>query len=248
MRISEFTAERTNTHTVLLMWTTMPPIMELEFDVLRALNDGDEFQIISRGKATSYLDIEQKAINNKYIKYKIVCGKEESNIVTPNNIGDPYLLGVASDILWQLEKVPLGEISYIYCKSETNMNCTNCYNETLKKRIKSSCSSCGGSGRINGYKGPVTTYINYSRTITDDIQIGQIEKEEEVVQAYMSNLPIVKQGDIVIRSNRERYVVNRQPDYTYLMGSMGKFIVRQNILLKKLHYQDIAFTLEVPNV
>ncbi len=249
MIITEFTAEKTNNETILLMWTTDPLTKNLSFDVLRALNDGDDFILISRGEATTFLDANEDALLNEHVRYKIKCGEVYSKEVIPHNIDDPYTLGVAGDYLWQLRAIPLGIVSYVYCRANIESACPECYNATLKKRVKSSCDTCDGSGTIKGYKGPVKTYINYSQIIRGDIELGQIEKEEEIVTAQMSNLPIVNKGDIVIRSNAERYIVNRIPDYKYMTTTKNeKFIVMQKVILKKLLKPHEAYSLEVTDV
>jgi len=246
LEIIEFTAERKNNESILLMWTLSPYALNSIFNIFRALNDADDFIEIMRGKASSYLDTDTKALESPQVQYKITCGNVESLVLKPYNVGDPYLLGLASDYLWQLKNVKNGTRCFAYCKAKAEQDCSECYDSVSKKRTKSTCSLCDGSGKITGYKGPVEMYVNFMKTIEIVDSTGDIEKKETAIQCWSANIPTLSRGDIIGRNNDKRYIVSRIPEYVRMNSRSNdeQFVVMQKFILQELARPNMIFDLE----
>lgn len=253
MKIIDAVAERKTNQYVLVLWGSNPPMRDKIYSVYRGVNDADHMKLVARGTATSFLDTNAEILNNDLAVYEIITehGNKtiSSGIIKINSVGDNHLLGVAAEYLWQLNTVKQGVKSYAYCKSDYGSKCPECYDEILKKRIKDICSTCDGSGIITGFKGPVELYVSYGNRKSETRFVDTIEKTYTILTAWTGNIPILKRGDIVIRSYMERYVVDEIPEYIKLVSQKNgeQFVVKQNIILKKLEKPNMVFNLDIQN-
>jgi hypothetical protein len=167
--------------------------------------------------------------------YYVVVGGETSKKTRADGNGDPYLYHVADSYIWQLRELPRGYAVSAYLLSESNNYCPECYNVTLKKRTKTVCETCDGSGKLNAYKGPLTFYMGINRRKAEKIYDDMKERKSEVIEAWAGNYPYLKQSDVVSMSGL-LYVVQYIPSYVYApsTNSNKTFLVKQLFVLTKL--------------
>lgn len=245
IKIIELTAKRKTNSNVLVMWGSLPYSSSVSYNVYRQRNEGDEKTLIATTKIKSIIDSGGDIASNPNTIYTIQSDEDEQSVFVDGS-GDNLLYCMAEDILWDLEYGGRGVVSKIYCKAEGNEKCPECYDSILKKIVKSSCSTCDGSGSINAFKGPVDSFVRILEKRKDvQLQIN-IENKTSYLSVMLGNIPLLKRGDVIILGNNGRYIVNSVPDLIEHVGLNDRknFTISQTILLKQVYKPHYAFTLE----
>jgi len=235
--ISNFKAQKKTSDTVLITWETAPVVVGRTYKLYRRLNDADEYSKIAETSSTAYIDKTYLIKNNKDISYKLTGLNEEIEIKIDSH-GDNYLYEIVRTLNFRLNGCKTGVKSTAYCKSVTLSFCPECWSVAQQKVIKTNCSTCDGSGIINGFIGPVKLYIAYGQGKETILYTDNTPRKKTVYPAWTSNLPILKKGDIIIRGiGGDRYIVVDTPLYLkYVpLDNDVEFIVRQDFYLSALH-------------
>jgi hypothetical protein len=244
MKITELVAVKKTSDTVLLTWIVLPLLTTTEAKIYRRHNDADIYKLIGIAKGTAYIDRSTEIYGNSRMTYKVEIqdGYQEVRLTSHN---DPFLYEAASQHLFALKEGLSGILSQIYCKSKETRGCPECYSEDQKKRIKSKCSTCDGSGFIHGYKGPIAAYINYQGERAVYSLVGNMSIKNTVIQAWTGNIPELSDGDIVVKSESERFIVIDKPVCTKMipLGNKDNFIIRQTFGLELLPASHMAYKL-----
>jgi hypothetical protein len=244
--IIDFTVDKKAYNRILLMWGVNPPTAADKFIIQRSINDADEFEAIASGYNSAYIDVSSEVLQNKNISYRILMGEISSDTVKVDIDADPYVYDAAETYLWRLNEGREGVAAKAFCKADLDVHCSECWSESLNKRIQSKCTSCDGSGMISAYKGPVDFNINLSQIIDSTGMVGMLEEDTTMVNAWTGDLPIFTKGDIVV-IGPVRYIINARPIHHRMTShSNGKpFIIKQNLQLLLLDHNHIAYSLEV---
>jgi len=235
--ITNFRAQKKTYDTVLITWETAPVVATGAYNLFRRLNDADEYYKIATMNGTAYIDKTDLIKNNKEISYKLT-GLDEEIEAKIDCHGDNFLYEIVRTLDFRLNECNTGVKSTAYCRSLTSLHCPECWSEAQQKVIKTNCSTCDGSGIINGFIGPVDLYVAYGQGKETTYFDGNASRKRTIYPAWTSNLPILKKGDIVIRGlGGNRYIVIDTPVYQrYVpLNNDTEFIVRQDFYLSSLH-------------
>ena len=233
MGVKELEARRIGYDTVHIMWAVSPMVYDQVYQIERSIGEGD-YRIIARTKSTSYIDYN-KILRKGIASYRITAD-DVSIDVKEDKAGDGYLYEVVSNYNHVFKNGKAGIKVYVYCLTKDNEPCTECYDKELRKRIKRNCVTCDGSGYIRGYKGPIETYISVmggQKRVGTDFHGGG--PSSKIMQAWMSNYPLINPGDIFIISKTERYIVKNDPQRTDMVDINNRpFTVKQVFILEKV--------------
>jgi len=106
---------------------------------------------------------------------------------------------------WLFEQV--GEPAFLMFRKTKGVTC-GCLQGGLNQP-RTGCSGCFEIGIVGGYFGPYDfLYIDPDSQVMRTLQEGGIEVEREST-AYLGPSPIVQDGDLIIRRNGERLVINK---------------------------------------
>lgn len=221
--------ERKGYNTVLIEWDE-PGVVRL----YKQNNEADDPILLLEGTTGIYID-EDEFLDKNHPAYYLDKSGVLSNKIRMQSSGDSYQYNIADNYQWQLRYLPRGVKVQAYLKIAGAQFCPECYNTTLKKRIKTICSTCDGSGMIGGFRGPIALYMGIAQRKKEKIYDDMKEREEETIQAWTGNVPYLKQGDIVIFGGM-LYVVHYIPNYVYSASEADNepFLLRQDFVLVRL--------------
>lgn len=75
-------------------------------------------------------------------------------------------------------------------------------------QARAGCPDCYGIGIVGGYYGPIDfTYIDPDTSVTREIDEGG-QKVTRTTRSYVGPVPIIQDGDLIIRKNGERLVIH----------------------------------------
>ena len=112
-------------------------------------------------------------------------------------------------ILWKTHNgVPL----IILKRRKWGTRCTNCYDPTTKALLEEHCTQCWGTGFVDGYWDPVTTYGRIYPPSNIDVQTTpRSRKEASQHLITLTDVPYLEDQDLIIeRDANKRFVVRRQ--------------------------------------
>lgn len=221
--------ERKGYNTVLIEWDETARVR-----LFKKTNEADEPVMLAETESGIYID-EDEHIHANNPLYYIDLNGESSREVRMDSRGDNYQYHIADNYQWQLKTLPRGFAVQAYLKRANSTFCPECYNETLKKRMKTICGTCDGSGTIGAFRGPIAVYIAISQRKKEKIYDDMKEREEESIHCWCGNVPYFKQGDVLI-FNGLLYVVHYIPSYIYSPSESvnDPFLVRQEFILMRL--------------
>lgn len=235
MELKNIWAERKSLDLVLITWEISPYSANCPFQISRSANSYTHSDYNGSGRGTSFLDNINDVKDNEFLKYTVIV--DDQSIETQLYLqGDPWLLSVAGDYLWQLENAAASTAAVAYCLAKDRVPCPECYSIEQRTRVKSICSVCDNSGFLLAYRGPIPFRFSPIKKSVEKTMYGNIEKEVELVQMWTGNIPILDIGDIVITKDQKKYIVQYIPHYTEMHSSNNEdiMIVRQDIVMKRL--------------
>jgi hypothetical protein len=108
---------------------------------------------------------------------------------------------------WIFEQV--GEPAYVMFRKTKGKICGCRGSETGLGAPRAGCPICFEVGIVGGYYGPFDiTYIDPDTAITRELDEGGGIKATRESRSYLTNTPIVQDGDLVIRRNGDRMVIH----------------------------------------
>jgi hypothetical protein len=109
--------------------------------------------------------------------------------------------------------------------------------------IHRSCKVCYGTGFIGGYVGPFKARIAPFDTQSSYVKSSKGSKRTKTQATWVTSRPVLRQGDILVRQNGERYIIGpvqrKEPNGV---------LVQQNFELHIVQPTDIIYKVTVPGV
>lgn len=122
-----------------------------------------------------------------------------------------------------------------YPVKATGPRCS-CYDEVSRKSEVRNCRSCFGSSYFGGFFNPIL--IHAAIGSPSDQFSERFRVSGQVSSAIIPNLPIIRQGDVVIEKENKRWrILGNDP------AEYKRNIIRQTIFLAPLSIDDIIFEL-----
>jgi len=108
---------------------------------------------------------------------------------------------------WLFEQI--GEPAYILFRKTRGKLCGCRGSEGGLGQAKTGCKICFEIGIVGGYFGPYDiTYVPPDSAITRELDEGGGIKATRESRSYLTNTPIVQDGDLIVRRNGERLVIS----------------------------------------
>ena len=162
---------------------------------------------------TNFVDI-YTTLTRTY--YTVVPVGDRGEIHTPGAVGTPVVNSQEVDRMdymqremvrrnaWIFEQV--GEPAYVMFRKTRGTSC-GCKGTGLGQP-RTGCPICFEVGFVGGYYGPYDIlFIDPDTAATRELDEGGIKVTREA-RSYLTNTPIVQDGDLIIRRNGERLVIN----------------------------------------
>lgn len=122
----------------------------------------------------------------------------------------------------------------------TGTRCTNCWDAVKRRRTKSDCATCYGSGVVGGYYRPQETYAAKPPEVDRNQLMQLFEMQANDIVMYFSSKPKMNPRDLVIDPDGRRFrVLNVQ--------NSGKLwaTTRQTVALRELSKDQIEYTINI---
>lgn len=123
--------------------------------------------------------------------------------------------------------------------------CTDCTHPDTGQRFVDRCSTCKGTGYVEGWSNPALFKARFIGGHQKMTPVGQMYAEEESIQrtAWTGPYPILEPGDVLVeRDNNAHWRVN-----TISVSAPDNIIISQNFTLDHVDREHIEFSLEYPN-
>lgn len=241
MKIVNLRAEKKSPDIALLTWGVEPNVLGAPYQVWRRMVHGDTYEAIGNGIGTAFVDDLVPVVGNEFYEYRVVSEGAEAEVQLYRQ-GDPWVLAVASDYFWQLDYAYNASIAVAYCLNKTSVHCPECFSVELNKITKSKCETCDGSGKLVSYIGPIPFKYAPLQYVRNMDNLGNAERDKEMISAWTANIPLFNVGDIVINKDHKKFMVQDIPSRIFLHSKHNndEFIPRQNITLRKLDDDEYA--------
>ncbi len=232
MKIIELMARRIDLDKIFVSWATYENRPDSVYTIKRAFNV-DDFEIIAKTCGfTSFIDTDSRVRDYDLIVYQVSIG-DDFSIVNVRSMGDKYLLSMVADNIWRLNHLPALD-ALAFCMIKKEDYCPECWSDTMKKRTKTSCSTCDGSGAINAFRGPVKIRVALIDIFPTREIIGNTERDTEYINCWTANYPDIDMNDYIYMNGR-KYSVYSKPlnqEHQSLDGVM--FLTMQRLQLKRM--------------
>ena len=128
----------------------------------------------------------------------------------------------------------------LFTRMRAGERCPICWDKFLGKRTKSDCSTCNGTGYIQGYFDPVRIYVNVG---AESVSMGVDEdgpgNKEGRVQAWTGNVPLLDTGDVLIEAGSHLIWEVSQVNIT----THRRIITKQELVLTRVTGDDPVWKL-----
>jgi hypothetical protein len=234
--IRNFRAHIKSLTTVELYWETEPHSLNAPYELYRANAQGEAYEMVGNGQGNAFVDTLAYGAHRDSLVYRVKVG-DLSAEARVGRQADAWLLALADEYLWQLRSAGNSTISVAYCIRRENSNCPECFSTELNKRIKASCDTCDGSGKLSSFTGPIPMRYAPVSLERNQATMGDVESEIEIVSGWTGNTPMLRIGDIIITKEHAKYKVHAIPSVSIMHSVIdGKeFLLRQWITLRKLN-------------
>jgi len=233
--IKNMRAEKKTSTAVLITWEMTPYNPMAPYIIYRSLMSGGAYEMISSGNGTSFLDDISMYKGNDFIEYKVESLSADAGVQLYMQ-ADDYMYGLADQYIWQLRNTETATKAVAYCLASSEDYCPECYSSELKKRVKSKCATCDGSGKMARYSGPIP--MLYALRVKERTMemVGNVERDKEMMSAWTGNIPILNIGDIIINKDHDKYIVQEIPKriMTHALKTNDEFVIRQDMVLRKI--------------
>jgi len=130
----------------------------------------------------------------------------------------------------------------VFKKRHDGTYCPECWDTVLKRVTSSSCTTCYGTGRLDGYYPPIEAWMKFEpdpkvETITE---IGL--RQSSQTSAMFTNYPLITPDDVVVELKPNRFW--KVENVTY--PEKTRTIVLQTLKLNAVSTSDVEYKVPVP--
>jgi hypothetical protein len=194
-----------------------------------------------------YEDTSVSGITDKYVDYFyriIVSGMSGQGIY----VSDPYGINVEEDkYAREIERrralvlnLHSGQTFYVFKRRAYGTVCPVCYEPTLQRTTRSDCTTCYGTGYLNGYYSPIPARGQFNERPTREIhQLFSSWQDQDAV-LYMKSNPPLNPKDVVVDRLFRRWLVQN-------VGATQKSVhtIAQIAQLRQVEHADVIYQLPV---
>lgn len=232
MEIIGLSVSRISFNEMFVSWSTIGLRKDSKFNIYRSFKANNFVLIATIYGLTNIIDRCEEIKLHDSIIYKVESDNKTS-VINTESYADNFLLCIISDNKWRLDMLPSIK-AIAFCITKSDNYCPECWSVEMKKKVKSNCSVCDGSGLIDAYNGPVEIKIADINIFHTREIIGNTERDTEYLNGWTVNYPRLEMGDYVYIEGR-KYVLYSRPERIEHQSLNGKlFVTRQNIQLKRM--------------
>lgn len=244
---------------VLLTWAlteTRQNLSNLRFTIERS-EDGYEWSAIQANiPSNSLYEFVDYTVNlfdlNKIYYYRVVASEVDPEtgdalqtftgpVADTNGDLDLTALYVIEEHLFEHRYVD-GVPTLIYKKMFDGSRCPECWDEVLKKVTKSNCTTCFGTGRIDGYYPPIDAWMKIEPSPKQEAvaEQGVVQVKRSIAQ--FTNYPELRPGDLIFEP---------QHHYFWRVASVqgpekNRSIMLQQLQLTAVNRSDVEYRVTIP--
>jgi len=242
---------------ILLRWElehTNQNLKNLVFNVFRGESPSELKQInplplpaAGRNEYIDYTALLKDVTKTYYYQLQaneLNCGRIiqtfSSDIIELEDTPDLMSLYILEEHLFAHQYV-YGVPALIYTKKTEGPRC-ECWDEVLKRVIKSNCSKCKGTGFIGGYYPPVSVWMDFSPPPKQVAIADWGERQVKQTDIQFTDYPTLQIGDIILQCKPFNFWRVDMTHYT----EKNQVTILQMARVSAVNRSDIEYTIEVP--
>lgn len=239
--------------------STTEDVLDYTFQVLRSEAPMGPFDPISTEMQDRYLFIDNNIKGGNAFRqwhYKIRCRHRETDEVTDfgpaSRTADPDL--VATEVRKHINLLMrefVGRRCWVLPVRTFGQRCTDCWNPTLKKRIKSGCIRCYDTGFVRGYHSPIESFIQFDPTAKAEQQTNLGTLQQQNTTARLGFFPPLKPKDLVIEPENRRWRITQVSATERLRAVLHQEVqvhaVPSSDIEYRIHFDLGTQTIKTPN-
>ena len=239
-----------------LFWNVEPTyedILNFEFVVEKSTSQFGPFYDLTKSFRNKFhlRDTTLKGQNSFYassyyrIRVKDLTSSEE--VTYPEN-GAGVKLEAKPDLvaleMARMTRLKLKEFNgrkvWAFQKRITGQRC-NCYDQVMKRKMRSKCIACFDTGFVGGYDSPLETFVQIvsNNETTSHGKISEMEMENGV--AVIGNYPEVSEGWVLVEGENVRWRVGS----TIKKLRKNRALIKQVVQVHRIPLGDIEYSLPI---
>lgn len=159
-------------------------------------------------------------------------------------IEDPTSLYIITEHCFLFRHTSAGVPVLVFKKRHDGESCPECWDDVLQRVTKSSCMTCAGTGKLEGYYDPIPGWMSIEPPMQASSVSISGENQMHKTTFRFTNYPILRVGDIIVEAKTNEFwrVVNVSTP------QRNKVLFLQNGTLDGVNRSDIEHkALIVPN-
>jgi hypothetical protein len=173
-----------------------------------------EFKVVYN-KLNNYVDIYSTLLRTFYT---VVPIGDSGELHSPGALGTQIVNTMEVDkISWEYQEMirrnswifeEIGEPAYLMFRKTRGKICGCRGQETGLNQARTACPICFEVGIVGGYYGPYDfVYVPPDSAVMRELDEGGVKTSRDA-RSYLTNTPVVQDGDLIIRRNGDRLVIN----------------------------------------
>ena len=231
---------------------TQESLTNYRFDIYRCVgtDNEDDYELVSKIKGNIFEFYDTGALQYKrgvHFYYKVIPiyipseiqGEAEKCLSLYDRRNDVY-----ANYIRHVNNVYLNVIGnkegYILTKRRFGQKCSRCWDDIRRQHSRHNCPNCFGTGYEGGYHLPNKVKFNYMSTtsaMSENIGVDGRGDNNQDINIWIGNYPIVSIGDIFVDENNNRYKVNQIQRTT----KNNEHILRQILNMQLLSTSDPVY-------
>lgn len=228
-------------------WTivsTTEDVYDYTFQVLRSEAPMGPFEPVSPLMEDRYFFLDNRLINGNRFRqthYKIrVTHKPSGDVKDFGPVGreaEPDLIAqeIRSHINLLMREF-VGRRCWVLPARTFGQRCPACWNEAMKKRVKSGCRTCYDTGFVRGYHSPIESFIQIDPSAKAEQQtnVGNLQQQNTTLR--MGFFPPLKPRDLIIEAENRRWRVTNVSSTERLRA-----VIHQEVQVHEIPSSDIEY-------
>ena len=130
----------------------------------------------------------------------------------------------------------------VFKKRHDGTYCSECWDSVLKRVTSSSCTTCYGTGRLDGYYPPIEAWMKFEPDPKVETVAESGLRQSSQTSAMFTNYPLITPDDVVVELKPNRFW--KVENVTY--PEKTRTIVLQTLKLNAVNTSDIEYKMAVP--
>lgn len=227
---------------------TTKDVLDYTFQVLKSESATGPFEPASVEFEDRYRFIDNRVkAGNIYRQYHYVIRVKEKSSGETEDFGpfakapEPTL--IATELrkhMSLLMREFIGRRCWLLPVRTFGQRCPDCWNQRLKKRVKSGCRPCYDTGFIRGYLTPVELWVSLDPQPSNNQETHLGRLQQQNTTGRTAHFPPMKPGDIVVEPENVRWRITQRAT-----TQEQRAIVTQELQLHRIPETDIEYSISL---